>query len=169
MKALTLWQPWASLVIVGAKPIEWRRWRAPDWATDQTIVIHAGSRRVVRDEVEDLIDSIEKDRHAQSFGAFGSTGLDADRALALLRPVLAGDVALPTAAGLGTAYLSPARLATEIVGGHSDSDRVDEAVWGWPLSQVDAWPAPFPMRGHQGLWTWPDAEAVAAGFVGEPA
>ena len=29
MRALTIWQPWASLIIIGAKPFEWRRWRAP--------------------------------------------------------------------------------------------------------------------------------------------
>jgi hypothetical protein len=26
MKALTIYQPWASLVMIGAKPYEFRRW-----------------------------------------------------------------------------------------------------------------------------------------------
>lgn len=26
MKALTVWQPWASLIIMGAKPYEFRKW-----------------------------------------------------------------------------------------------------------------------------------------------
>jgi hypothetical protein len=29
MKALTIWQPWASLIMIGAKPVEFR------WALDR--------------------------------------------------------------------------------------------------------------------------------------
>ena len=46
MKALTLWQPWASLVIAGAKPYEFRSWSPPRWLIGQRIVIHAAARRL---------------------------------------------------------------------------------------------------------------------------
>jgi hypothetical protein len=29
----------------------------------------------------------------------------------------------------------------------ADSDRIDQHVWAWPLSDM--------MRGYQGLWNWP--------------
>ncbi|MEI6418271.1 MAG: hypothetical protein WCO82_04310 [Sphingomonadales bacterium] len=163
MRALTIWQPWASLIIIGAKPFEWRRWRAPAWAVDQDIVIHAGSRRVVMDEIEELIFNLEHDPQ--------TSGLDAALALPLLRDVSKGKLTLPTAAGLGTAQLGPARLASEIAAsgslGFIDSDRVDEAVWGWPLTNIQPWAAPMPMKGHQGFWHWPDASTAAAAFIPE--
>ncbi len=44
MKALTLWQPWASLMADGRKPIETRHWPAPAWLIGQEIAIHAAMR-----------------------------------------------------------------------------------------------------------------------------
>jgi len=41
MKALPLWQPWASLVAIGAKRIETRHWPAPASVIGQRIAIHA--------------------------------------------------------------------------------------------------------------------------------
>ena len=47
MYAITLHQPWASLVAQGVKTIETRSWPAPARLIGQTIAIHAG-KRVVR-------------------------------------------------------------------------------------------------------------------------
>lgn len=164
MKALTIWQPWASLIIIGAKPFEWRRWRAPEYATGKVIVIHAGSRRVVMSEVEDLIFDLQTENNAN--------GLDTAPALELLQDVFKGRITLPTAAGLGTARLGTARLASDIVNdgwpGFTDSDRVDEAVWGWPLTNIQPWPEPIPMKGHQGFWNWPDAADAITQFTPSP-
>src|SRR6185369_13939683 len=59
MHALTVYQPWASLVMIGAKPYEFRRWdyrtRAPA-LEGQRIVIHAGARAIKPDEIRDLIE-----------------------------------------------------------------------------------------------------------------
>lgn len=43
--ALTVWQPWATLIAIGAKPFEFRGWAAPKAYQGQRIAIHAGSRR----------------------------------------------------------------------------------------------------------------------------
>lgn len=161
MRALTIWQPWASLIIIGAKPFEWRRWRAPAWAIEQEIVIHAGSRRVIMDEIEELIFDLEHDPE--------TSGLKAAPALELLQDVFKGKITLPTAAGLGTAHLGTASLATDIAAagtmGFIDSNRVDEAIWGWPLTNIQRWAEPIPMKGHQGFWHWPDASTAAADFT----
>lgn len=57
MKALTVWQPWASLIIAGYKQYEFRKWsfagRFPD-LVGQRIVIHAGARMPKRSEVMDI-------------------------------------------------------------------------------------------------------------------
>ena len=58
MKALTIWEPWASLVMVGAKPYEFRRWDYLERfqaLVGQRIVIHAGARPMKLDEIDDIL------------------------------------------------------------------------------------------------------------------
>ena len=43
MPALTLWQPWASLIAIGAKSIETRSWPAPAGLVGERIAIHAAA------------------------------------------------------------------------------------------------------------------------------
>ena len=47
MYAITLHQPWASLIALGIKTVETRSWAVPTRLVGQTIAIHAG-KRVVR-------------------------------------------------------------------------------------------------------------------------
>lgn len=44
MKAISLWQPWASLIACGAKPYETRDWAPPRALIGQTIAIHAAKK-----------------------------------------------------------------------------------------------------------------------------
>lgn len=44
VKAITLHQPWASLIALGVKKIETRSWPAPKGLIGQRIAIHAGSK-----------------------------------------------------------------------------------------------------------------------------
>ncbi|MCY4560236.1 MAG: ASCH domain-containing protein [Chloroflexi bacterium] len=47
MYAITLHQPWASLIALGLKTVETRSWPAPARLVGQTVAVHAG-KRVVR-------------------------------------------------------------------------------------------------------------------------
>lgn len=58
MKGLTIWQPWASLILAGAKPVEWRGWPAPAYLRGQRIAIHAGARPARADEIADILERI---------------------------------------------------------------------------------------------------------------
>ncbi|MGH9649939.1 MAG: hypothetical protein ACRD3I_05655, partial [Terriglobales bacterium] len=42
MKALTMWQPWASLIAAGLKDVENRPWAPPGKYIGQRIALHAG-------------------------------------------------------------------------------------------------------------------------------
>ena len=44
MHAITLHQPWASLIALGIKTVETRSWPAPARLVGRTIAIHAGKR-----------------------------------------------------------------------------------------------------------------------------
>lgn len=143
MKALTIWQPWASLIAEGAKPFEFRRWdyrsRQPR-LEGQRIVIHAGARPVKRDEVIDIYHRLND----------GDTSLIVDRARAVLERSNDGR-SLLLAHGLGTAILGTPSRATDLFG---DSDRIDEEVWGWPLTAWQPFVPPIARRGAQGFWNW---------------
>lgn len=185
MKALTIWQPWASLIMIGAKPYEFRRWdyreREPD-LEDERIVIHAGTRPVRLAEVDDLIDryrhfGVHADVAAPLLRRVQKALQDAAAAMPAYRSEFAryrrqerrrfvGDAdplppekpsgqILPLGCGLGTAKLLRPRKCTELFGGGQDSDRIDHHMWAWPLEDVEHFEPPVEMRGAQGFWRWP--------------
>lgn len=57
MKAISLWQPWASLVAIEVKPYETRHWAPPKELIGQTIAIHAAkyADKDAKRMAEDLI------------------------------------------------------------------------------------------------------------------
>lgn len=159
MKVLTVWQPWASLIIAGAKPYEFRGWKPPASLIGQRIVIHAAARLINRAEVQSMIRRIER-------GDAAEMCLHTDKAMPVLKQAieddgrLLGHAHLPWACGLGTAIVGEPRLGTRIaeefgVPRANDSDRDEHANWGWPMLEIEAWPEPIPARGKQGLWNWP--------------
>lgn len=174
MKALTLWQPWASLIVAGAKPFEFRGWKAPRSAIGQRIVIHAAARPMRAAEICEIVDNLK-------FGGANAaqTCLRIDAALDLLMPLyhFKKPTGLPLSAGLGTAILGEPRNGIEIAVQEFgfpqkaedelpglpgfDSDRSEHANWGWPMLEIERWSEPQPMRGAQGLWNWPDAAQFA--------
>jgi hypothetical protein len=160
-KALTIWQPWASLIVGGAKPFEFRRNRPPRAIVGQRIVIHAGKHTVDRDEVEDMLGLLELYPDAEETKELC---LIPDKAIPVLEAFLRGE--LPMAAGIGAAIVGEPRFGTDIaaefgVPRANDSDRDQHANWGWPMLDIEAWPAPVPARGMQGLWPWPEAASFA--------
>lgn len=179
MKALTIWQPWASLIIGGAKPYEFRSWPAPRWIVGQRIVIHAGSRPIRQSEVTDLQQRLADPEMAWT------TGLHADRAEGILRRAWLQSTPrgrqsdffdgvgspyepLPIAAGLGIVTVGPpidGWDACETFGHRvNDSDRQEHANFAWPMLDIAPFAEPIPCKGAQGFWTWPDAEAAARDF-----
>ena len=169
MKALTIWQPWASLIIAGAKPYEFRGWKLPASMIGQRIVIHAAARKIDREEAHVLYRILQhRERDDELRLAAAETCLIPERALPVLgRAWMPHREPLPMAAGLGTAVLGEPRLGTEVatefgVPRANDSDRDQHANWAWPLTDIDPWPTPIPMRGAQGFWNWP----TPAEFVG---
>lgn len=159
MKALTIWQPWASLIMVGAKPFEFRPksflayMAAP--AIGETIVIHAGTRPVKPAEIEDLLTRLDDDDNTTGLvAAIAREVLERCRAAAKYQ-------ALPLGCGLGTATIGKPRNAGQLFRMPvADSDRAAEDSsrynWAWPLSNVHPFDAPIPTRGFQGFWKWPE-------------
>lgn len=176
MKALTIYQPWASLIMAGAKPFEFRGWnpreRGGSYAAliGQRIVIHASARKIDLGEVHALLDILKRGSDAWK----AETCLHPDLAIPVLERAANRDHTvpcslkhgdLPRSAGLGTAVLGEPRNGFDIaeefgVPRANDSDRDEHANWGWPMLDVEVWDEPVPMRGLQGFWNWPTPESV---------
>jgi hypothetical protein len=149
LPALTLWQCWASLVIEGVKPYEFRQWPAPKWVRGHRIAIHAGKRPVKREEIRDLLVRLRHD------GEAWSTALVREPAIALLQRWHLSPGLVPLSSVLGTAVLGepiPARDLADVP--IADSDRIDQHLWAWPLSKIKRFDVPVPARGALGFWRW---------------
>lgn len=140
MKAITIWQPWASLLARGMKQYETRSWatkyRGP-------IAIHAAKR-----PVRQTIDALVADRRD------GWTTLDYFESL-FMRP---GELDhLPTGAVVGTALLTRCHLITEdFVAKLTPMERAlgDFTLgrYAWEFHRRVPLDSPIPAKGMQGLW-----------------
>jgi hypothetical protein len=127
--AITLHQPYACLIEVGAKPFETRSMPAPRRLIGQRIAIHAAARPCVTDFDEDTLDAIAE--------AFGSC---------------AWNVWLPRGAVTCTAILAeslPAETVPQDPFGDYAAGR-----WAWRLKDVRPIKPHVPAKGRQ-LWGWP--------------
>jgi hypothetical protein len=151
MPALTVWQCWASLIAAGAKPLEWRGHAAPPHLVGRRIAIHAGARKVKREEIAALILQLRAD------GAAG-TSLVPEIALPLLEAWHTSPGMLPLSSVLCTAMLGEGITATAYARRHgvtaADSDRIDHTKWGWPLTDIEVLVPFVPAKGMQGFWSW---------------
>lgn len=130
--ALTLWQPWAQLLIEGPKRNETRGWAPPSCLIGRRILIHAAARAVRPQELDPALREL-------CFHRFGS-----DYARTLARGAI-----------LGSAELARVSRMTE-VGPASETDRIC-GVWlperfAWLFEGRIAWPKPSPIRGAQRIW-----------------
>lgn len=160
LKALTVYQPWATLIVAGAKPYEFRGWRLHQSLIGRRVVIHASARPMRADELNGII----RDLLAGGDVA-ASTCLHKDISLPILQNMLR-DLSRgggPYGVGLGTATfgdpVSGFDVAEEFgLARVNDSDRHDHANWAWPMLDIERWQDPMPMKGRQGVWNWPTPE-----------
>ena len=153
MKAITLHQPWASLIAHGVKSIETRSWAPPRSLIGQRIAIHAGRTREVSGKLHpetlravlDLFGNGWGDRIP--LGAIVATALLEDaRQVGFQR--YAGRVLASSLSHTGWVELDPY--------GDFSTGR-----WLWFLVDVEPCNPPVPAVGHQGLWNWkPDGEGL---------
>lgn len=140
VKALSLWQPWASLIAVGEKQIETR-----SWATNYRgpLVIHA-ARKWSAD--------LEMLCHGHPF--YGALRQIAPNGI--MPPAF--QQLLPFGVALCVVDLRAVHRTDLVV----DSISSKELAFGdytpgryaWILANVRLFPEPIPWHGAQGLWNW---------------
>ncbi|MDE0344041.1 MAG: ASCH domain-containing protein [Deltaproteobacteria bacterium] len=149
--AITLHQPWASLIAMGLKAVETRSWPAPARLVGQRIAVHAG-KRLVRQPGE----CIERKLRAQwgedwrvniPTGAVVATAVLAGMAQAAHIDPLTGHAVHDPATEVGCA-VGTGRTPIDPWGDFSPGR------WLWFLDDVEALLEPVPAVGRQSFWRW---------------
>jgi len=128
IKAITLWQPWASLIAAGVKRHETR-----SWATSYRgpIAIHAGQTIDVAGAPEALC--------AAALGANW-------------RRVI--PVGMILAVGELTACVEASRLAPSLTTADREAGNFEAGRFAWRIDNMRPLAQPVPATGRQGLWNW---------------
>jgi len=137
MKAISLWQPWAQLCVLGEKRIETRGYKTN---VRGRVAIHAAMKPLqITTELRPFFF-----QHGLSFfqrGAKMPSGL----ALGAI---------------VGTVEIIDCVPLAELVGGPYDTPKErasgdwSEGRWGWILRDPVCFEAPVPAKGRQGFWNW---------------
>lgn len=149
MKAISLHQPWASLVADGIKTIETRSWRAHASAIGQRIAIHAAKTREGKDAY--TFSEFPYDFNDLPFGAIVATAV-VDRCVRV-NHIFNGPYEE------STHYPSPGmRVSESIEGEQYTVDRwghFNRGRWLWILRDVNKLDRPISTTGRQGIWNLP--------------
>lgn len=138
MKAITILEPWASLIALGAKRIETRSWptsyRGP-------IAIHSGKNpKHAREFYEDDPEWWEE---------LGLPALDA-----LPYGCVVATARLTHCIRFERGVMTTINQSPEFSSWETSLGDFTVGRYGWVLTDVVALPEPIPARGMQGLWDW---------------
>lgn len=140
MKALTLHQPWASLIALGVKTIETR-----SWATSYRgpIAIHAAKRIDVAGAPDELC--------ASALGVFWPSSVPIGAVVAIGRLV---DVSY--------ADQVPEE---ELTAADREAGNFTRGRYAWRLTDIRPLRKPIPLTGRQGLFNWTPPANLAANLL----
>jgi activating signal cointegrator 1 len=142
IKAITLWQPWATLMAIGAKRFETRSWST---SYKGPIAIHAAKRPIKSVELNHMMRLVIKDR-----GLLRSDfPLGQVVAIGYLRKIYPTSHRGIIRAGTIPIYLPPSPNSQEGSFGDWSHGR-----FAWLITDIWHLVEPVPARGRQQLWNW---------------
>lgn len=137
MKALSLWQPWASLIVWGAKEYETR-----SWPTNYRgkLAIHAAKRKPTYSDtlhMKDIFYPVMRQNMRPDYCTLENLPLGAVLCICELEAVYHTDAVRPYLSEQERAFgdYSPGRAA-------------------WKLKVIEVFDRPIPAKGMQQLWDW---------------
>lgn len=151
MKALTLWQPWASLIAANRKPFETRSWPPPAALIGERIAIHAAARRPITDLDEDLIGTLEDEFGGHWWRDIPRGAIVCTAVMRNAYQVLTGRIDSCGCVDLGRRVPGSDDLCGVTVDAFGD---YRQGRWLWHLTDVVPIDPPLPARGYQGIWEW---------------
>lgn len=177
MKAISLYQPWASLIACGAKPYETRSWKPPLDLIGQPIAIHAGKKveKGAAEFAEELMFGQHRaggfdlaDRLARSFKGTPDAAMGIFRHAVMPVGCIVCIAVLDAAFQLGEAAEGTARPAARVVRRltsrpmpdcftvrYDDFGDYAPGRWAWLLRDVKPLRPCPPAKGAQGFFELP--------------
>lgn len=151
MKALTLHQPYATLIAEGVKKSETRTWYAPPHLYGKRLAIHAAKRPLTGDDKELMTEA-----------GLGHLIPRVPRGKIVATAVLNACFQVSSHRSVGSRVVL--RIG-QVMGSQLVNAPYFEDPWGdyypgrwiWELLNVQKLPLPLPSRGYQSLWTVPPA------------
>ena len=160
MKAITLTQPWATLIAIGAKRFETRSWRPRHLGP---IAIHAAKGFPPEAQARCLDGTFYSPLFGTTVSADVAAGIDPRSRIA----------SLPLGAVIATARLEWSESTDSAIfrSGIADFGTSHEwelgdyspCRWAWYLSGARPLPAPVPATGALWLWEWTPPADLASG------
>jgi hypothetical protein len=151
MDAISLWQPWATLIAIGAKQYETRHWRPPPALIGKRIAIAA-----TKTQPEGAAEIADDDGPIAR--ALAAAGIDPH--------------ALPAAAVVATARLLDVYRTETVAFAMSGNERAfgnfAPGRFAWRLDELERIEPPIACRGAQGLWQWDPNAPPAARPLAKP-
>jgi activating signal cointegrator 1 len=153
MRAISLWQPWASLIALGAKTIETRSWRT-NYRGEIAIAATLSVPKLWRASAEQLVRRRELTPYLdpRGFWPVGSVYLEElPKGAIVARAELVDCVRTDTWEGQDHINGRPLeRLVGNFARGR----------WAWILEDIKGLAEPIPVRGGLGIWIVPEETAA---------
>lgn len=147
MKAISIWQPHASLHLLGAKPFETRSWPVPKALIGQRVAIHAakadGDLFEIGQYVLDRMSGSQLDEQMEAYVS------------AILGAGFRNCREMPRGCILGSVILSDS-LAAESAENHHGFGDFRPGRFAWRVADSRVLANPIPFRGMQGFFDVPD-------------
>lgn len=158
--AITVYQPWASLIPLGAKRYETRHWKPSRELIGELIAIHAGRNREELDSIEATMITMRgwDEERKRQYVSSDPRGVY----LRHLQTALTGHSRTPSDLPLGV-ILCICRLVgvhnVETIRGDLDQrergfGNYADGRYAWELEVVQVFDPPIPQAGQQGIWRW---------------
>lgn len=148
MKAISIWQPFSTLIVKGFKVFETRTWPAPKSVIGQRIGI--ASTKTLRPEQRAHFDSEEFQRHYERLGLPESIA-------EFSHGFMLGTVVVDSVELMTEEFLEEVSLEEQAYGWW------DEGNYAWRLTDPIEFDKPIAVRGAQGIYEWKNDVQQEAG------
>lgn len=145
MKAITIKQPWASLIVEGIKDIENRSWPCPKKYIGKRILIHASAKSVEYNSLREILTKAQWEALRGNFDPFKFVDCG----------TIIGSVKI-----IDCVINHPsiwAEQSSETVNGVTYGITVNQKpIYNWVLANPIKFPEPIPAKGKLSFWDYPN-------------
>jgi hypothetical protein len=153
MKAITIWQPWAQLIVQGIKKFETRSWKTNYRGK---IAIHAGKSNACKNTGNLDPSTYYAIGEALGFATWDDTNIE--RCLNSLPSgfIIATADLVECWSTNGDRWIQSGNLSKQVSATERTFGDFSPGRWAWELLNVKMLDKPIPAKGMQGLWNWED-------------